>query len=91
MARSATNRRFCCKTAMAQPARHRDQRRKTPVLGGPKFGLTTKQAEPLIAVDESSGAGQDEEGQQGLGLGQAKLGLALQLRVLKNSESMGNQ
>jgi hypothetical protein len=26
-------------------------------------------------VDESSGAGQDEEGQQGLGLGQAKLGL----------------
>ena len=42
MARSATNRRYCCKTTLAQPARHRDPRRKNLVLGGPKFGLTAK-------------------------------------------------
>ena len=44
------DRRFCCKSTMAQPARHRDQRRKTLVLGGPKFGLTAKSAETLIAA-----------------------------------------
>ena len=50
MARSATSRRFCCKTALAQPARHRDQRRKTLILGGPKFGLTAKPNRTLNAT-----------------------------------------
>ncbi|MFT3940239.1 IS3 family transposase [Rhodopseudomonas sp.] len=35
----AIGRRFCCKTTSAPPATRRDQRRKTLVLGGPKFGL----------------------------------------------------
>jgi transposase InsO family protein len=42
MGQSATDRRFCCKTAMAPPARQRVQSPKTLVLGGPKFGLATQ-------------------------------------------------
>lgn len=38
----AIDRRFSCKTTSALPASRRDQRRKTLVLGGPKFGLTAK-------------------------------------------------
>ena len=36
---------------MAQPARHRDQRRKTLVLGGPKFGLAADGAEDVRGAD----------------------------------------
>lgn len=39
---AAIGRRFCCKITPAPPARQRDQRRKTLVLGGPKFGLATQ-------------------------------------------------